>query len=102
MPSRFLYLPDLFEPPSPTGSSKLCYTKPNHGKEIGQKVYQQPLATSERPSPMFTSHSQQIVQKLWNYCNILRDDDLSYGDYVEPLTYLLFLKNGTKSVGVQR
>src|SRR5713101_3997177 len=33
-----------------------------------------------------------IVQKLWNYCNILRDDGLSYGDYVEQLTFLLFLK----------
>ena len=39
-----------------------------------------------------TNHSQQIVQKLWNYCNVLRDDGLSYGDYVEQLTYLLFLK----------
>src|SRR6201988_158523 len=36
--------------------------------------------------------SQQIVQKLWNYCNILRDDGLSYGDYIEQLTFLLFLK----------
>ena len=36
--------------------------------------------------------SAAIVQKLWNYCNILRDDGLSYGDYVEQLTYLLFLK----------
>ena len=36
--------------------------------------------------------SQQLVQKLWNYCNILRDDGLSYGDYVEQLTFLLFLK----------
>ena len=35
---------------------------------------------------------QQLVQKLWNYCNVLRDDGLSYGDYVEQLTYLLFLK----------
>ncbi len=34
----------------------------------------------------------QLVQKLWNYCNILRDDGLSYGDYVEQLTFLLFLK----------
>ena len=33
-----------------------------------------------------------IVRKLWNYCNILRDDGLSYPDYVEQLTYLLFLK----------
>ncbi|MDB6025502.1 MAG: type restriction enzyme EcoKI protein, partial [Verrucomicrobiales bacterium] len=38
------------------------------------------------------SNSAQLVQKLWNYCNILRDDGLSYGDYVEQLTYLLFLK----------
>jgi len=36
--------------------------------------------------------SHQLVQKLWNYCNILRDDGLSYGDYVEQLTFLLFLK----------
>src|SRR2546421_10663583 len=37
-------------------------------------------------------HSRQLVQKLWNYCNLLRDVGLSYGDYVEQLTYLLFLK----------
>ena len=30
-----------------------------------------------------------IVQKLWNYCNVLRDDGMSYGDYVEQFTYLL-------------
>ena len=39
-----------------------------------------------------SNHPQQLVQKLWNYCNILRDDGLSYGDYVEQLTFLLFLK----------
>jgi type I restriction enzyme M protein len=39
-----------------------------------------------------SNHSTQIVQKLWNYCNILRDYGLSYGDYVEQLTFLLFLK----------
>ena len=37
-------------------------------------------------------NSSTLVQKLWNYCNILRDDGLSYGDYVEQLTFLLFLK----------
>jgi len=37
------------------------------------------------------NHSAAIVQKLWNYCNVLRDDGMSYGDYVEQLTYLLFL-----------
>src|SRR5258707_5838273 len=38
------------------------------------------------------NHARQLVAKLWNYCNLLRDDGLSYGDYVEQLTYLLFLK----------
>jgi type I restriction enzyme M protein len=54
-------------------------------------------------------NTSTIVQKLWNYCNVLRDDGMSYGDYVEAapahpcargirtslfstLTYLLFLK----------
>jgi len=37
-------------------------------------------------------NTSEIVQKLWNYCNVLRDDGMSYGDYVEQLTYLLFLK----------
>ena len=39
-----------------------------------------------------TNQSSAIVQKVWNYCNVLRDDGVSYGDYVEQLTYLLFLK----------
>ena len=33
-----------------------------------------------------------LVHRLWSYCNVLRDDGLSYGDYLEQLTYLLFLK----------
>ena len=37
------------------------------------------------------SNPTALVQKLWNYCNILRDDSLSYGDYVEHLTILLVL-----------
>jgi hypothetical protein len=36
------------------------------------------------------NESSTIVQRLWNYCNVLRDDGMSYGDYVEQLTYLLF------------
>lgn len=36
--------------------------------------------------------SPSLVQKVWNYCNLLRDDGLSYGDYLEQITYLLFLK----------
>ena len=33
-----------------------------------------------------------LVAKLWSYCNVLRDDGLSYQDYLEQLTFLLFLK----------
>jgi len=38
------------------------------------------------------TESAGVVQKLWNYCSVLRDDGVSYGHYVEQLTYLLFLK----------
>ena len=41
---------------------------------------------------ILATESATIVQRLWNYCNVLRDDGVSYGDYVEQLTYLLFLK----------
>ncbi|HRI06939.1 MAG TPA: N-6 DNA methylase [Nannocystaceae bacterium] len=36
--------------------------------------------------------TQDIVQKLWNLCNVLRDDGITYHQYVTELTYLLFLK----------
>jgi type I restriction enzyme M protein len=38
------------------------------------------------------SNSKELVDKLWAFCDVLRDDGVSYGDYVEQLTYLLFLK----------
>jgi type I restriction enzyme M protein len=41
---------------------------------------------------MMSTQSSTIVQRVWNYCNVLRDDGISYGDYVEQLTYLIFLK----------
>lgn len=44
--------------------------------------------------------ASQIVQKLWNYCDVLRDDGLSYGDYVEQLTFLLFLKMADERVAL--
>ncbi len=45
-----------------------------------------------------TTNSSAIVQRVWNYCNVLRDDGVSYGDYVEQLTYLLFLKMDDEGV----
>ena len=38
------------------------------------------------------SNESSIVSKVWNLANVLRDDGVSYGDYLEQLTYLLFLK----------
>ena len=38
------------------------------------------------------SDAATLVGKLWSYCSVLRDDGLSYGDYLEQLTFLLFLK----------
>jgi type I restriction enzyme M protein len=37
-------------------------------------------------------NTQDIVQKLWNLCHVLRDDGITYHQYVTELTYLLFLK----------
>ena len=44
-----------------------------------------------------------IVQKLWGFCHTLRHDGVDYGDYIEQLTYLLFLKMADeKSVAVPK
>lgn len=44
-----------------------------------------------------------VVQKLWGFCNTLRHDGINYGDYIEQLTYLLFLKLADeKGVAVPR
>ncbi len=37
-------------------------------------------------------NNSAIVSKVWSFCNTLRDDGVGYGDYLEQLTYLLFLK----------
>ena len=39
-----------------------------------------------------SDQSSSIVSKVWGMCNPLRDDGVSYGDYLEQLTYLIFLK----------
>jgi type I restriction enzyme M protein len=38
------------------------------------------------------SHTHNIVAKLWNLCNVLKGDGVTYHQYVSELTYLLFLK----------
>src|SRR2546425_13075170 len=41
-----------------------------------------------------------IVQKLWGFCHTLRHDGVDYGDYIEQLTYLLFLKMADEKAAV--
>ena len=41
---------------------------------------------------MNNNSTSSIVSKIWAFCNTLRDDGVGYGDYLEQLTYLLFLK----------
>lgn len=36
--------------------------------------------------------NEQLVAKVWNYAHVLRDQGISYGDYVQQITFLLFLK----------
>lgn len=45
--------------------------------------------------------TQEIVSKLWNLCNVLRDDGITYHQYVTELTYILFLKMA-KETGAER
>ncbi|MCL2321525.1 MAG: type I restriction-modification system subunit M, partial [Oscillospiraceae bacterium] len=45
--------------------------------------------------------NQEIVAKLWNLCNVLRDDGITYHQYVTELTYILFLKM-TKETGTDK
>jgi len=46
--------------------------------------------------------NSNIVNKVWGFCTILLDDGVSYGDYVEQLTYLLFLKMADEQASITR
>ena len=37
-------------------------------------------------------NTSSIISRVWSFCTILKDDGVSYGDYLEQLTYLIFLK----------
>ena len=39
-----------------------------------------------------SEQSLYIISKVWGVCGPLRDDDVSYGDYLKQLTYLIFLR----------
>ena len=53
------------------------------------------MTQQNTPSPEKTV-THDIVAKLWNLCNVLKDDGVTYHQYVIELTYLLFLKMATR------
>jgi transcriptional regulator with XRE-family HTH domain len=57
--------------------------------EVAEKMGTKPPAVTRLETAL---SDNPLVQKVWNFCHTLRDDGVGYGDYLEQLTYLLFLK----------
>lgn len=64
------------------------------------------MTSGTRETPPKMSDSRRLVDKLWSYCNVLRDDGVGVIEYTEQLTYLLFLKmaheRATRKLNPQR
>ena len=43
--------------------------------------------------------THHLTQKVWNFATVLRDDGVSYGDYLEQITFVLFLKMALRRNG---
>ena len=50
------------------------------------------LAKPDQTEGLLRMNTAPIVSRVWSFCTTLRDDGVSYGDYLEQLTYLIFLK----------
>ncbi len=50
------------------------------------------ILLNHKGSTKMTEHAATIVSRVWSFCHVLRDGGVSYGDYLEQLTYLIFLK----------
>ena len=81
-------------PPGPQrrASRRPCLSASPPRSSIERPQMRRSLAAAATREGHRMSDTATIVQKLWNYCNVLRDDGLSYQDYIEQLTFLLFLK----------
>jgi type I restriction enzyme M protein len=51
---------------------------------------------------MPTDNSPAIVSRVWNYAHVLKNAGVGYGDYVERITYLLFLKLAPPSLKLRQ
>jgi type I restriction enzyme M protein len=50
------------------------------------------MGMANRIKNIVIMETNQLVEKIWKFCDTLRDDGVTYGDYLEQITYLLFLK----------
>src|SRR5207248_1590338 len=75
-----------------TGPERRACDRPPRTNWRGPRFGHEADAEATAEGASMNTNGNGLVQKLWNYCNVLRDDGLSYGDYLEQLTYLLFLK----------
>ena len=50
------------------------------------------MATLRKEIETHMNATASIVSRVWSFCTTLRDDGVGYGDYLEQLTYLIFLK----------
>jgi type I restriction enzyme M protein len=50
------------------------------------------MGLENRIKNIIIMETNQLVDKIWKFCDTLRDDGVTYGDYLEQITYLLFLK----------
>lgn len=56
------------------------------------KINRRLLSPKREEGKEMSNNTSSIVSKVWSFCNPLRDVGVGYGDYLEQLTYLLFLK----------
>ena len=65
---------------------------PGDGQPGGRLTCGGGITMTQSTAATHTDETRQLVAKLWSYCHVLRDDGVPVLDYVEQLTYLLFLK----------
>ena len=58
----------------------------------GQQGVRRETRRASSTSSMRRSRHERRSRKLWGFCHTLRHDGIDYGDYIEQITYLLFLK----------
>ena len=70
----------------PSLASQACGPRRLQHDPLLASSFRMPQISDQRPYP------NDIVQKLWNLCDVLRDDGINYSDYVTELVLLLFIK----------